>query len=91
MNEKPSSFKYSKKCSPLNPFIYHNKANERDITHAYHRLGRLYHPDKHRSDEDKRNAVLLFERVKRVYDGGLLTRIALLFVANKSINECMNE
>ena len=44
------------------------KANEKEIVQAYHRLGLLYHPDKHKDVEAKREAEILFARIKRVYD-----------------------
>ena len=44
------------------------KATDKEITQAYHRLGLVYHPDKHRELENKRSAEVLFSKVKTAYD-----------------------
>lgn len=48
-----------------------SKAPDKEITQAYHRFGRIYHPDKHKTEESKRNAEILFAKIKKVYDGTL--------------------
>ncbi|GIY59690.1 dnaJ homolog subfamily C member 11 [Caerostris extrusa] len=39
-----------------------------DITNAYRRLSRLYHPDKHRDPIQKKNAEILFNKTKTAYE-----------------------
>lgn len=36
---------------------------------AYRRMSRLYHPDKHTDPEKKREAEILFNKTRRIYDG----------------------
>lgn len=43
-------------------------ATDKEITHAYHRYGLVYHPDKHKNLVDKRNAEKLFSKIKEAYD-----------------------
>jgi len=45
-----------------------SNANDKEITHAYHKYGLIYHPDKHKEPVDKRNAELLFSKIKKAYD-----------------------
>lgn len=49
-------------------FNFIQKANEKEITQAYHRFGLIYHPDKHKDPEKKRNAEILFAKIKKAYD-----------------------
>lgn len=49
--------------------IYLAQATLEDITSAYRRLSRLYHPDKHTDNEQKRKADLLFNKIKKAYEG----------------------
>ena len=56
------------------------KATEKEITQAYHRLGLVYHPDKHRDADNKRNAEVLFSKVKKAYDGNILLLFKRLFL-----------
>lgn len=44
------------------------KATEDEITNAYRRLSRLYHPDKHTDPDRKVEAELLFGKTKRAYE-----------------------
>ncbi|CAG0891239.1 unnamed protein product [Cyprideis torosa] len=43
-------------------------ASDEEITAAYRRLSRLYHPDKHKGEEQKKLAENLFGKTQRVYD-----------------------
>jgi len=43
-------------------------ASDEEINHAYRRLSRLYHPDKHQNPERKGEAELLFSKTKRAYE-----------------------
>ncbi len=45
------------------------QASQEDITSAYRRLSRLYHPDKHLDEDQKKNASLLFNKIKKAYEG----------------------
>lgn len=49
-------------------FFYVFQANDKEITQAYHRYGLIYHPDKSKDPESKRNAEILFSKVKKAYD-----------------------
>lgn len=44
------------------------KATLDDINTAYRRLSRQFHPDKHQSQEDKTNADVLFNKIKKAYE-----------------------
>ncbi|KAG8288370.1 DnaJ (Hsp40), sub C, member 11 [Homalodisca vitripennis] len=46
-----------------------NASNE-EIINAYRRLSILYHPDKHVDPVRKKDAELLFHKVKKAYEGG---------------------
>ena len=48
----------------------HWQASSEDITQAYRRLSRLYHPDKHLHPERKKEAEALFSKTKKAYEGG---------------------
>lgn len=43
-------------------------ATQEEIIAAYRRLSRLYHPDKHTDNEQKKKAELLFSRIKKAYE-----------------------
>ncbi|XP_063224504.1 dnaJ homolog subfamily C member 11 [Bacillus rossius redtenbacheri] len=43
-------------------------ASNEDITNAYRRLSRLYHPDKHFDPELKKEAELIFNKTKKAYE-----------------------
>ncbi|GBO26705.1 hypothetical protein AVEN_226383-1, partial [Araneus ventricosus] len=43
-------------------------ATPEEITNAYRRLSRLYHPDKHRDPDQKKNAEILFNKTKIAYE-----------------------
>ena len=45
------------------------QASDKEITQAYHRFGLVYHPDKHKDAVNKRNAEILFTKIKKAYDG----------------------
>ncbi|GFY47871.1 dnaJ homolog subfamily C member 11 [Trichonephila inaurata madagascariensis] len=50
-------------------FLNLNKdATTEDITNAYRRLSRLYHPDKHTDPVQKKNAEVLFNKTKIAYE-----------------------
>ena len=44
-------------------------AEDSQISAAYKRLSRLYHPDKHRDEESKKKAEVLFAKLKRAHEG----------------------
>lgn len=44
------------------------EATQDEITNAYRRFSRFYHPDKHIDPEKKKEADLLFSKVKRAYE-----------------------
>lgn len=48
-------------------FIF--QANPEDISNAYRRQSRLYHPDKHTDPVLKKEAEVLFNRTKKAYEG----------------------
>lgn len=43
-------------------------ATDEDISNAYRRLSRLYHPDKHMNPERKKEAEVLFSKTKKAYE-----------------------
>ncbi|XP_055926160.1 dnaJ homolog subfamily C member 11-like [Argiope bruennichi] len=43
-------------------------ATPEEITNAYRRLSKLYHPDKHRDPDQKKNAEILFNKTKIAYE-----------------------
>ena len=42
-------------------------ASQEDITAAYKKLSRLYHPDKHRDEEKKKYAEAMFDKLQKAY------------------------
>lgn len=56
-------------------FFFNIQATPEDITTAYRRLSRLYHPDKHPDPEQKHKADILFNKVKKAYEGKTITWI----------------
>ena len=50
-------------------------ASEADITAAYKRLTKVYHPDKHVDEDRKKRAEMMFNKLKKAYEGER-TRIA---------------
>ena len=44
-------------------------ATEEEITAAYKKLTRLYHPDKHRDEENQKKAEVMFNKLKNAYEG----------------------
>lgn len=45
-----------------------SNATGKEITQAYHKFGLVYHPDKHKNPVNKRNAEMLFSKIKIAYD-----------------------
>lgn len=45
------------------------QASPEDISNAYRRQSRLYHPDKHTDPVLKKEAEILFNRTKKAYEG----------------------
>ncbi|ESN92232.1 hypothetical protein HELRODRAFT_194364 [Helobdella robusta] len=43
-------------------------ASADEINNAYRRLSRMYHPDKHQSDDKKQKAAQLFNKIKRAHE-----------------------
>ena len=50
-------------------FIYYYQASKDEITSAFRRLSRIYHPDKHLDPVKKKQATVLFGKVKTAYEG----------------------
>jgi len=46
-----------------------SQASPEDISNAYRRQSRLYHPDKHTDPVLKKEAEILFNRTKKAYEG----------------------
>lgn len=44
------------------------QASTEEINTAYRNLSRIYHPDKHIDAEKKKNAEILFNRIKKAYE-----------------------
>ncbi len=68
------------------------KATDKELTQAYHRLSLIYHPDKHQNSENKRDAELIFAKLKTAYEGLIdnnafilpfLSNISMVFSLNK--------
>jgi hypothetical protein len=73
LNKDVNAFFSHETCRWKEFLIFFNfKATEKEITQAYHRLGLVYHPDKHKDADSKRNAEVLFSKVKRAYDGKII-------------------
>lgn len=45
------------------------QATEAEIHTAYKKLSLLYHPDKHLDEEKKKKAEILFQKLKKAYEG----------------------
>jgi DnaJ family protein C protein 11 len=43
-------------------------ASQEEITAAYKKLSRLYHPDKHRDEERKKQAETMFSKLQKAYE-----------------------
>ncbi|KAL7648908.1 UNVERIFIED_CONTAM: hypothetical protein RMT77_000842 [Armadillidium vulgare] len=43
-------------------------ANDEEISNAYRRLSRMYHPDKHTDPQRKKEAEILFSKTKKAYE-----------------------
>ena len=50
-------------------------ASSEEITAAYKKLSRLYHPDKHLEEERKQQAVVMFTKLKNAYEGKCLKKM----------------
>jgi preprotein translocase subunit Sec63 len=50
-------------------FLNISKATDKEITQAYHRSSLIYHPDKHQNSENRRDAELIFAKLKMAYEG----------------------
>lgn len=50
-------------------FIFFSQATPEEITNAYRRLSKIYHPDKHPDVSEKKNAEVLFNRISKAYEG----------------------
>ena len=46
-------------------------ASEAEISSAYKRLSRLFHPDKHTDPDKKKQAEILFNKLKKIYEGAV--------------------
>ena len=55
------------------------QATQNEITQAYRRLSKVFHPDKHIDEQDKKRAQRIFNRVKRAYEGENYNLILLLY------------
>ena len=44
-------------------------ASQDEITAAYKKMSRLYHPDKHREESKKQQAEIMFAKLKTAYEG----------------------
>ena len=44
-------------------------ATPEEITAAYKKLSRLYHPDKHIEEQKKQQALIMFTKLKNSYEG----------------------
>jgi hypothetical protein len=45
------------------------QATQEEISNAYRRSSRLYHPDKHVDPIRKKEAEILFNKIKKAYEG----------------------
>ena len=45
------------------------QATAEDITYAYRRLSKIYHPDKHVDENKKKEAEVLFNKTQKAYEG----------------------
>lgn len=44
-------------------------ATQEEITAAYKKLSRFYHPDKHREEDKQKKAEVMFSKLKNAYEG----------------------
>lgn len=60
-------------CDLLNYLIAFDlfmlQATQDEINAAYRRSSRLFHPDKHTDQEKKKDAVIVFNKLKKAYEG----------------------
>ena len=70
------------------------QASQEDITNAYRKLSRIYHPDKH-PIERKKQAEVLFNKTKKAYEGKLyvllLYSTMLKFVSILSLSHSLRD
>ena len=52
-------------------------ASAEEITAAYKKLSRLYHPDKHIDEKRKQQALLMFSKLKNAYEGKVLVHLTI--------------
>lgn len=45
------------------------QASSEEITFAYRRLSKIYHPDKHVDESKKKEAEILFNKTQKAYEG----------------------
>lgn len=70
-------------------FFFFFQATQEEISNAYRRMSRLYHPDKHASRPGMtEKAELLFNKIKKAHDGELLW--AIVYVAMSNEEDCIN-
>ena len=50
-------------------------ATAEEITAAYKKLSRLYHPDKHIEEQKKQQALIMFTKLKNSYEGKYFIKI----------------
>ena len=50
-------------------------ATPEEITAAYKKLSRLYHPDKHIEEQKKQQALIMFTKLKNFYEGKQFIKI----------------
>lgn len=44
-------------------------ASDEEISAAYKKLSRIYHPDKHREEDKRKKAEVMFNKLKIAYEG----------------------
>ena len=51
-------------------FLFQNwQASKEEINNAFRKMSRIYHPDKHTSEETKIKAETLFNKIKKAHEG----------------------
>lgn len=72
-NSTPSKNRLHSESEPVDNEYYNflhvsRNATAEEITAAYKKLSRLYHPDKHLDDEKKQKALVMFAKLKNSYE-----------------------
>ena len=44
-------------------------ATDEEISAAYKKFSRMYHPDKHQDEENRKKAEIMFNKLKNAYEG----------------------